>query len=445
MSMNAKSKSQVKVAPPTYATLGFPLPVGVGRGAGRITTTISPSYPPRTTFVFQVRDDDVLVNELLDVQVNYLETLKSYFPAPVAKSEDLQTLASKIYNAIPSTTIARPLYPIATGAAAPFVMTHYSECVDIPPPSQITHRPQCRYIPQYRLQLETRGMCSGCHSVYDFGWQRDFHNVPPIVPPPLVHYDQRLDLEILMMILTIAKPKATAKFKERLDTVASVASTSSVANVRSTEVQPGLDVSSSPLNSPVIMTPARKKPTCRACGSPRKGHPIGRCPSTIKIGNQTIDAAQPSPSSTFVGSAAGSDSAGAAASDTETTDSPSNSELQLPSGPNVQNMRKLSLTTFHSTQEFIQNVFRMDFEGHSAVVVLPSQDLISFGNLFTLEGFPYLIAEGSMSAVVHIYFGTSLIAIKKAYYLERFPRENGALSTLISTCQPWDVVVFKSM
>ncbi|KAJ7462484.1 hypothetical protein FB451DRAFT_1180777 [Mycena latifolia] len=395
-------KLKLEVAP-VYITLGFPFPVGVS--VQRKNDTISPSYPARTAFVFKVRDM-VLAAELLEVQHTYLDALKDIFPSNPSPVKKLEKLAVKVYKAVPTTAVARPLYPIATGAKAPFVMVHYSD-------AQVYQDTACNW---------RRVECVRDALVY------------------MILGGNETSIASLNLSPVVSVAKVTT---EGASTVVG----------RSTKSEPPHDT------PPTIgavraaagtSTPARKKPHCRTCGQPCKGHSAGACQVALRRGDGSdkrtgdvvdsprslVSGGQVHPSSASVMSVppitswvveSESDSADGAypdsapVSDSVSSESESDSSASEASSDHY-NARRIAFGTFDSIKEFVQAPVEGG-EDQIRIMVVPKKTLIEAANFLMLKGFRYLIDGSPGPSTIHIYFGTIQARVERAYLKQSRRRE----------------------
>ncbi|KAJ6455519.1 hypothetical protein C8R47DRAFT_1228235 [Mycena vitilis] len=389
-----------------YVTLGFPLPVGVG--IHRKNESISSLYPPRTTFVFKVRDE-VLAAELLDVQHNYLDVLKDAFPSSARPVVDLSALAANVYRAVPTTAVARPLYPIATGAVAPFVMVHPSEA---------------------RVYRDTA--CA---------WRR---------------------VECIRdaLVYMILGGNDTSILSLRLNPIAKGQTPSMAGAALTIDSNNKPKVSDTPQKKSAVgaagtPTSARKKPHCRVCGQPCKGHPTGPCQVSLRGGDVTQGKARtseskPSPISVGTRSSVASwatESAVGESSDSESVpDSATGSQSPNPGDSSAQDdIRRAGLGSFASAKKFVQ---ALGNESQIQVLVMPKKSLIDAINFLTLEGFQCLIDKSLDPSTIHVYFGKGSDCVNHAYLAQSRRGETPLSGTdrvvceLLAVCERWDVLSY---
>ncbi|KAJ7138767.1 hypothetical protein C8R43DRAFT_955241 [Mycena crocata] len=375
------------LAPPIYITLGFPLPMGVDHT--RTNASLSPSYPARSTFVFKLRDT-VLASELLSVQQTYLKGLKSFFPLK-PKANLLEELAAEVYKAIPATVVARPLYPIATGAIAPFVFVHFHDW----------KRVEC-------LRDALVYMILGGNDT----------SIVSLNLHPIVKTRPRKEMS----------PSAVHP-----TTKSEISSLSTPRKLASKSVVPGTP------------TPERRKPHCKKCGQPTKGHSLRPCtgipsspgqPAHDKDRKGNIMSLPSGATQPFEADQKSVDS-------TSETEEPEQGESSRPDDFEISHV---VLGTFDSTKTLVQAAAKelAADDPQIQVLVVPKDSLVPVANFLTLEGLRFLIDGSREGPGICVYFGSVQIHVQRAYSAQ-ISNPTGvdlAVKEMLTDCNPWEMLTY---
>ncbi|KAJ7073361.1 hypothetical protein B0H15DRAFT_806813 [Mycena belliarum] len=402
-------------APPVYVTLGFPFPVAMS--VGRKSSGISPSYPARMTFAFKVRDP-VLADELLEIQRIYLDSLKHFFPSNPSLLKMLDKLAIKVYNTVPPTAIARPLYPIASGAKAPFIMVHYSDARVYKDTACNWRRVECvrdalvfMILGGNETSIVSLHLNPLDHSFIDEVWTA---RVTP------------LDLEVAPTVVAMGLNNKTEAFgsPHPVDPCKghpSGACRGALQNSPQNEDSRSMaSVAGSPLGSLTVAIHGR--PSSASATSARGG-------SSQVVESESLDVEHPDWASVV-------DSVPASGSNSSSGDFPDDYDVH-----------RIALGSFDSTKDFLH----ADVKGVNKdirILVVPKKILIDIANLLMFEGFQYLMEASPKASTIYIYFGAVHAMVKEAYLAQSRRRDialsgtDHAVSQLLATCELWDVISY---